>query len=314
MDPLASFDPNPTLGAVEIGVLLSYALFGVATAQTYTYFSRFPEDPRRVKVLTAFIWACGVVQCFCLGHSLYTFTITDYANLPRLFGPPPKTLSTSTLFSGLTAACVHGFFAYRIYTFTKKIYIPAVVWLMALAHLVGRVGLFATTLHASSVGSYLVQREWLVTTNWGLSVAADVVIATTMVIMLHQQRFRARASTAVVVDKLILWTIETGLLTSVASIGMLVCFVTMKENYAWLAFYAVSTQLFSNSLLTSLNSRASLRPKDPISLHSLSNSVSLSLSHRSKFVDGYQLGHGVHVNTVRHTTYTDPSPKVTEDV
>ncbi|KAF7346750.1 hypothetical protein MSAN_01813400 [Mycena sanguinolenta] len=247
MEPLASFDPNPTLGAVEIGVLLSYALFGVATTQTYTYFSRFPEDPRRVKALTAFIWACGVVQCFCLGHSLYTFTITDFANLQRLFGSPPKSLSISTLFSGFTAACVHGFFAYRIYAFTKKIYIPALVWLIALVHLVGRLSLFATTLHASSVGSYLVQREWLVTTNWGLSVAADVVIATTMVIVLRQQRSRARAR---VVDKLILWTIETGLLTSVASIGMLICFVLMKQNYAWLAFYAVSTQLFSNSLMT----------------------------------------------------------------
>jgi hypothetical protein len=68
MDPIVSFNPNPTLGAhrmtgpchalddffagaLQIGTLISYALFGVTTMQLYIYYSRFPDDSRVLKVL-----------------------------------------------------------------------------------------------------------------------------------------------------------------------------------------------------------------------------------------------------------------------
>jgi hypothetical protein len=38
-------------GAVEIGVLVSYVLFGVTITQTYIYYSRFPDDSRKLKAL-----------------------------------------------------------------------------------------------------------------------------------------------------------------------------------------------------------------------------------------------------------------------
>ncbi|CAK5261810.1 unnamed protein product [Mycena citricolor] len=55
-----------------------------------------------------------------------------------------------------------------------------------------------------------------------------------------------------------MWTMETGLLTSAAGLVNLICFVTMKENFIWLACYVVAARLYSNSLLASLNSRVAL--------------------------------------------------------
>ncbi|KAJ7125219.1 hypothetical protein C8R44DRAFT_875040 [Mycena epipterygia] len=52
---VAVFDANVTLGALEIGVLISYTLFDLATLQAYIYFDRFSEDPRRLKCLVAFV-------------------------------------------------------------------------------------------------------------------------------------------------------------------------------------------------------------------------------------------------------------------
>ncbi|KAJ7839532.1 hypothetical protein B0H14DRAFT_2786832 [Mycena olivaceomarginata] len=51
MDPPTSFNPHPTIGACEIGVLISYALFGVTTVQTYIYYGRFPNDDSKLKAL-----------------------------------------------------------------------------------------------------------------------------------------------------------------------------------------------------------------------------------------------------------------------
>lgn len=50
-----AFDPQPTLGALEIGAFISILLFGIATAQVYLYFHHFPDDPRMLKsVVSAF--------------------------------------------------------------------------------------------------------------------------------------------------------------------------------------------------------------------------------------------------------------------
>ncbi len=40
-----------TIGAVEIGVLVSAVLFGVEMMQMYVYFTRFPKDPKKLKYL-----------------------------------------------------------------------------------------------------------------------------------------------------------------------------------------------------------------------------------------------------------------------
>ncbi|KAJ6454214.1 hypothetical protein C8R45DRAFT_628757 [Mycena sanguinolenta] len=287
---MASFDPNPTLGAVQIGVLVSYVLFGIATTQTYIYFTRYPDDPRGVRALTAFVWACDLARTICLGVVLYTYTIKDFTHSERLDGPPPLSLCLHTFFSVLTAACVQAFFAFRIYVFTKKLHIPLLIWLMAFLPLLGGIVLFALTLTVTSLSNYVANWEWLVTTNWSLSVATDVVITTTLVVVLRRRRSRAHEKTAVVVDKLIVWTIETGLLTSVSSLLTLAFFVSMKTNYIWLTFYTISTGLFSNSLLASLNSRSSLRAMQPPGLKVLASTGSPSSG-------------GVHIQTESHVMY-----------
>ncbi|KAF8212837.1 hypothetical protein K438DRAFT_1957427 [Mycena galopus ATCC 62051] len=300
MDPLASFDVNGTLGAIQIGVSVSYVLFGVATTQTYIYYSRFPDDSRMLKALTAFVWFCDIAHTLCLGQSLYTFTILDYAHPERLAGPPPRSLCASTLFSGLTAASVQAFFSYRIYSFNKKVYIPSVIWFMAFLHLSGRIVIFITSLRTPSLNVYVTQWEWLITTNWIISVVSDVVITTTLVVILHRQRSDImRRKTAALVDKLILWTIETGMLTSASSILMLAFFVGMKSNYVWIAFYAITTRLFSNSLLA----RRVGRSLEQETLRTM-NQVEFSLS---SLAAAGRPSHGVQVKTERQVTYgTEP--------
>jgi len=60
-----------------------------------------------------------------------------------------------------------------------------------------------------------------------------------------------------------IWTIETGLLTSVAAVTMLVCFLLMQDNFIWIAIYTFLAKLFSNSFLVSLNARDVERLREP---------------------------------------------------
>ncbi|KAJ7233015.1 hypothetical protein C8J57DRAFT_1382627 [Mycena rebaudengoi] len=270
MNLVLSSDLNTTLGALEIGVLVSCVLFGVTTVQVYIYYTRFPDDSRFLKGLVVFVWICETAHAVCLVDLLYTFTISYYALPELLLGaiPGPKSLpqqpfSLASLRLAYTASSRFGSMSLpRGCTFPAS----SGSWHLLL---VGRIVICATSLRAASLQSYLMQWGWLLTTNWCISVACDFVITTTLVVVLHRRRSQALKKTAALMDKLIGWTIETGMLTSAASIFMLAFFVSMKDNFVWIAFYALGTRLFSNSLLASLNSREALRGMNQVSLSSL---------------------------------------------
>jgi hypothetical protein len=49
---------DTSLGALEMGILISTALFGVMTMQTYVYITsaHFQRDRAFIKLLVAFVW------------------------------------------------------------------------------------------------------------------------------------------------------------------------------------------------------------------------------------------------------------------
>ncbi|KAJ7857279.1 hypothetical protein B0H14DRAFT_695650 [Mycena olivaceomarginata] len=104
------------IGTYEIGVLVSYVLFGVTTMQTYTYYTRFSEDSRKLKGLVALIWVCELGHALCVGHTLYFYSIADR---PEGAFQPPWSLRASCVIAGFIVACVQGFFSSRIYGLSK---------------------------------------------------------------------------------------------------------------------------------------------------------------------------------------------------
>ncbi|KAJ7125284.1 hypothetical protein C8R44DRAFT_852086 [Mycena epipterygia] len=65
---------------------------------------------------------------------------------------------------------------------------------------------------------------------------------------------------------------------------MLTCFITMPDNQIWVAWYIITTRLFSNALFASLNSRAVLRAINDIDIELGIEGVAHSnLSHSITF-------------------------------
>ncbi|KAJ6558083.1 hypothetical protein B0H19DRAFT_128259 [Mycena capillaripes] len=240
---MAPFDFNNTLGAYELGVLVSYVLLGVTTSQTYVYYSRFASDTRRLKYLRLILI--------------------------------PRSLATAVAFSGIVGACgtpiplihefyihlsaVQAFFAGRIYRASNSLYIPCLSWGLSFFRLVGSIIAWVDGLPMETIPEFETRLVWLINSLWSVASANDVLIARTLVYWLHRQRPGADGRTVAVVDKLIAWTMETGAVTSASGLVSLACFVTMKTNFIWIAFFVVNARLYSNSFLASLNSRTGLR-------------------------------------------------------
>ncbi|KAJ7735588.1 hypothetical protein B0H14DRAFT_2994781 [Mycena olivaceomarginata] len=292
MAPVETFNPHLTIGASEIAALVDYMLFGVTTIQAYIYYGRFPEDSSKLKALVAFIWTVLLSQVICIGHGLYTFTISDFGQPLKIVGPVPKSLSAAVFTGGLIAVTVQSFFAYRIYAFTKKLYIPIISWSMSFVRLLGVTAVCVTTARMTSAVTYEAQWSWLLTSLWSVSAANDLTITATLVTHLIIQRSHAHKRTVALVDKLVIWTIETGALTSLAAIILVICFVTQTHTFIWTAIYTIIPGLFSNSLLASLNSRTALRALEnnsmPITTFKFATSGTSS-DHTSKVTQQYNV-------------------------
>ncbi|KAJ7801635.1 hypothetical protein B0H14DRAFT_2615079 [Mycena olivaceomarginata] len=259
MEPL---NLNPNTGnnwlqySYEIGVLLSYVLFGVTTTQAYLYYTRFPEDSRKLKALVVFVWYSTTHGHHILFFPSVLFTFAT--------GIPKNSTSGCMDTSGARIS----FFGYRKYVLSKKPYISYFSWTLAFLRCLAAIALgIAGILKDTLLHGYEVKWLWLINALWAVSITNDVVITTTLVYLL----------TIVLIDKLIVWTIETGMVTS--------CFPVLDDagqprlagavihrNEMYHLFSVLDSlnsndfQVFSNSLLASLNSRATIRAMNEISL------------------------------------------------
>jgi hypothetical protein len=94
-------------------------------------------------------------------------------------------------------SCTHqrglaqGFFSFRIYVFSQKIYVPALICILALLQLVGSAVICATSSMTPSLPIYLVQWGWLLTAIWSITASNDMLVTLSLVTILIRQRSHA---------------------------------------------------------------------------------------------------------------------------
>ncbi|KAK6974330.1 hypothetical protein R3P38DRAFT_3239638 [Favolaschia claudopus] len=247
--PAPEFNGNATIGAYQIGVLVSFLLLGIQVMQCYVYYTRFPDDSKRIKALVIFVLSMELAHAICISHTLYSFTILDFTHPERLIGRLPKSIDAAVFFSGLIETAVQSFFSYRIHVVSKRWLIPCFIWFLATLRMGLSIAVFVVTLGLPSLDSYLVQWSWLSIFLWVVGGATDLLTTVALCVVLHMQRKGAQQRTALVVDQLIVWTVETGVLTCAFQTSLVALYITQKENMIWLAAFVISSRLYSNSLL-----------------------------------------------------------------
>ncbi|KAJ7055003.1 hypothetical protein C8F01DRAFT_1160651 [Mycena amicta] len=294
-----AFDPNPTLGALLIGTLCGAILYGVTTMQAYIYFTRFPDDHWMIKSTVCFIWMAESAHVGAVSHTLYTLLVLDYGHPERLLERPPRSIIGYIFLTVSIAVCVQIFFAYRIYILSKSRIIPFITYTLSFVRFVLGTSLFAVGLSVKSVTEFGTKWQWLGITMWSLSAAEDVTITATLVYLLWRQKGGVKTTNAFL-DKIIKWSIETGLLTCSFSLITVILFHKMPDNFIWIAFSTLEARMFSNSLFASLNSRSVLRElRNRPRTNNSTGLVSFSASTWAKTSEAPGISVEVHTST-RH--------------
>ncbi|KIM39251.1 hypothetical protein M413DRAFT_415842, partial [Hebeloma cylindrosporum] len=112
------------------------------------------------------------------------------------------------------------------------------------------------------VGSYsrLVHESWLLYTSLGGCVIADGIVTASLCMLLDHSRTGVKSADSLV-NTLMLYSINTGLLTSLCATACFVTFAIWPHEFVFIGFYFALSKLYVNSLLAVLNTRETLRKR-----------------------------------------------------
>jgi len=91
-----------------------------------------------------------------------------------------------------------------------------------------------------------------------IGVTTDLFIAVTLCTLLHLSRTGFKKSDAMI-TKLIIFTVNTGLITSFCALGSLISVVTSPNTYIHIGWFFCLSRLYTNCLLATLNARGIIR-------------------------------------------------------
>ncbi|KAF9234536.1 hypothetical protein BU15DRAFT_78894 [Melanogaster broomeanus] len=247
---------NTLIGPIEIGAYMATLFLGCAFVQAHVYYENFQKDHWAIKTLVGAELVLQTAHVVSMCVAAYTMTITNYGQ-PQTLIVLPRSSDVTVVLGPFIAFGVQSFFTYRLYRLSNSLPLPVFCFALAitrliLVFLVGIAG-FAMT----DVTSY--------EHTWGGAITALLVISTlsfdVKLPWMHLV-YPPVHSTSLQVNKIIVWTIETGLVTGLTEVVQLICFLTV-QNYIWMGIYSIATGIYLNSLLTALNGRKRLRKGSP---------------------------------------------------
>ncbi|KAJ6630262.1 hypothetical protein B0H10DRAFT_978895 [Mycena sp. CBHHK59/15] len=282
-----------------LGTILNWGLFGALFVQVYIYFLAFPTDRAINRILVVVVFVAEFVQ-----------TATDTRNTIRVFGAGWGHADVlddvgwawfSVPVMGSIVACIgQTVFAWRIYILGRKLYIPALVTIIAAVQLVA--GIWAGVQICLVKKFSLVQSKdsipisvWLAATS-----LCDLMIVLGTTFHLIRSRDSEYRRTNAIISRIIKVTVETGVLCALFAFVDLGLFLGYKDTNYHLSICIWLSKAYSNSIVLLLNSRARIehRPLEDVGItHDLVfrsgiEPASIQISH--SFGDSESI-HRIHV-------------------
>ncbi|EIW52147.1 uncharacterized protein TRAVEDRAFT_53575 [Trametes versicolor FP-101664 SS1] len=249
---------DSTIGAVLLGAIFGSMLYGLTVHQTYRYFKLYPKDRLFLKSLVLTILIFETLHTAVWIIVIYRYAITDAFNLVNILRSH-WSIPLTFLITGLAVFACQTFYVYRVFRLD-----PRHRWLVigpAVIAMFGGLGFaLAAGIEVFLAAPFIVDLQkfsWLVSSAYGFDVVTDVILTSTLVVALHKMR-TGFEQTDSVVDTLIMYAINTGLLTSIISIIAFIFAIVIPGNLIYAAVSIVGSKLYANSVLAALNSRQSV--------------------------------------------------------
>ncbi|KAL1940989.1 hypothetical protein VTO73DRAFT_7625 [Trametes versicolor] len=243
-----------TLGALGLGGGIGLMLYGVTIHQTYRYYRLYPSDRMIVKVFVFVIFVLEALHTLLWIVVGYHYLIAD----PFILGSLAKAHWSARLAVTTTACTVtvtECFYIRRVYLIGRKyrwLVTPSVACLLVTDGFSIAAGISAFRFTHSITDFQNI--SWMVSVGYGFAGVGDVVLAGALVFVLHRSRTGSKRTDSIL-DTLIIYSLNTGVLTSIFSILSFIFALIIPGNLIYAGLSIVGTKLYANSVLAVLNSR-----------------------------------------------------------
>ncbi|KAH0584931.1 hypothetical protein H2248_008202 [Termitomyces sp. 'cryptogamus'] len=248
------------LGAAFLGNLVAGIFYGITCVQAYMYFIKNSrKDEPWFKGIIFFLWLLDTVHLAFITHGLYVYMVSNFGNLAAL-AAPPWSLLAQIYVTCISDAIVRCIFGRRVWLMTRRNYFLVIcIALTSTCTFVTGVA-FATRAFSLKEFKHFSKISYFLYTSLGSGVAADLLIAGSLCFSLSQRKTGFKKTDSLV-TVLIMYTINTSLLTTICSAACFITYTIWPNEFTFIGIYFSLSKLFLNSLLATLNGRDSLSGK-----------------------------------------------------
>ncbi|KAJ7493208.1 hypothetical protein B0H11DRAFT_2005368, partial [Mycena galericulata] len=237
--------------------------------QTTAYLhTHFHKDLLFIRCFVIILWFTHLFITACVCQGVYTQSVSDFGHPASLLFTP-WSLNAAFLIGSLIERSIQAFFATRVYRVTGALYVSIILWMIVAFFLALSLKVFQESIQDSSFVLAAQKNGWLLSVLFFGDASFDVVTATVLCYYLKKQKRAGFNTTAALLNRLVRYTIQTGLATSFVAIGAALTF-QFAPGYIWTAFLFCMPGCFTIALLVNINSRRGLTPQ-PTSIVSGSN-------------------------------------------
>jgi len=223
-------------------------LFGILSLQVYYYFEHHGGDGPYAKALAAIVWALEFSRTISMVYLNYHLTITEPGGGSDLNFLHTWALVAVLGICALLDAVFQVFYAARIKILMKRWEIPVFCWTLAFAQF--SIILSILPLLASKpITIFFAKYQPLLITVMACRITLDLCGA------LALGCYLPKSETKLSIRKYALLFIESGILSLILSVIMLITFLEAPTTYAWISTALVLGVAEMNCLITGLNSR-----------------------------------------------------------
>ncbi|KAG1752825.1 hypothetical protein EDB19DRAFT_1670031 [Suillus lakei] len=208
----SNFNARVVIGPIQVCGLLSAALFGCLVCQSYLYFARFGSDHLALKATVSAVILIQLGHIVCVISMLWTMTVSTYGD-PTQLGVLPVATDLAVSLSGLTVFIVQSFYTFRLWRLTKNVLLPILCQMLSV---IAQIATFIATARAFSMTDltdFGNNSTLPIELSFIARAACDLITTAGIAWGLKKQRGSVIRDTITMIDQLIVWTLETGLVT-----------------------------------------------------------------------------------------------------
>ncbi|KAJ7587501.1 hypothetical protein C8J56DRAFT_1081771 [Mycena floridula] len=252
---------NQSIGVMAIGVLFSAMLFGITVLQLWMYLfgPASSTDRQYLKSLAVFVGLLDFAHLALVSHTVYHYAIVNFNN-PAALGDVVWSSVIEAIPTAITTFIVQGFYAYRIWNLGNKIWgaktsygVTGLVTLIISATFACGITWVVKAIQCSTFVELKQISPITISIN-ALSAGGDVYIVVAMISLLSGAKTGFKKSNKMV-NRLMAFAVETGIITTCFAIASLVAVVVSPDSLIYSFFYFCIGRLYTNCLLAALNAR-----------------------------------------------------------